>query len=50
MQEFHPGFLSMMKGTAAPVVPVYLGRVGGACLVSRGGGFFGSGRGGCPIP
>ena len=40
MQEFHPGFLSMMKGTAAPVVPVYLGGLWGSIFSFEGGRFF----------
>ncbi len=40
MQEFHPGFLSMMKGTDAPVVPVYLGGLWGSIFSFEGGRFF----------
>ncbi len=40
MQEFRPGFLSMMKGTDAPVVPVYLGGLWGSIFSFEGGRFF----------
>ena len=40
MQEFRPGFLSMMKGTDAPVVPVYLGGLWGSIFSFGGGRFF----------
>ena len=40
MQDFQPGFLSMMKGTAAPVVPVYLGGLWGSIFSFEGGRFF----------
>ena len=40
MQEFQPGFLSMMKGTGAPVVPVCLGGLWGSVFSFEGGKFF----------
>ncbi len=40
MQDFRPGFLSMIKGTAAPVVPVYLGGLWGSIFSFEGGRFF----------
>ena len=44
MQEFRPGFLKMLKGTDAPVVPVYWGGCGGASSVIRAADFSGN----CP--
>ncbi len=40
MQQFHPGFLSMMKDTQAAVVPVYLGGLWGSIFSFEGGRFF----------
>jgi len=40
MQEFRPGFLSILKDTGAPVVPVYLGGLWGSILSFEGGKFF----------
>jgi acyl-[acyl-carrier-protein]-phospholipid O-acyltransferase/long-chain-fatty-acid--[acyl-carrier-protein] ligase len=40
MQEFRPGFLSILKGTDAPVVPVYLGGLWGSIFSYEGGKFF----------
>ncbi len=40
MQEFQPGFLSMMKGTHVPVVPVYLGGLWGSVFSFERGKFF----------
>ena len=38
--EFRPGFLSILKGTNAPVVPVYLGGLWGSIFSYKGGKFF----------
>ena len=38
--EFRPGFLSMLKETNAPVVPVYLGGLWGSIFSYAGGKFF----------
>lgn len=40
MQAFRPGFLSILKNTDAPVVPVYLGGLWGSILSYEGGKFF----------
>jgi acyl-[acyl-carrier-protein]-phospholipid O-acyltransferase / long-chain-fatty-acid--[acyl-carrier-protein] ligase len=40
MQEFKPGFLKVLKGTGAPVVPVYLGGLWGSIFSNSGGRFF----------
>ncbi len=38
--EFRPGFLSILKDTAAPVVPVHLGGLWGSIFSFQGGKFF----------
>ena len=38
--EFRPGFLSILKDTGAPVVPVYLGGLWGSVFSYEGGKFF----------
>jgi acyl-[acyl-carrier-protein]-phospholipid O-acyltransferase / long-chain-fatty-acid--[acyl-carrier-protein] ligase len=38
--EFRPGFLSILKDTDAPVVPVYLGGLWGSIFSYEGGKFF----------
>ncbi len=40
IKEFRPGFLSILKDTAAPVVPVYLGGLWGSVFSYEGGKFF----------
>ena len=40
MQEFRPGFLSILKDTDAPVVPAYLGGLWGSIFSYEGGRFF----------
>jgi acyl-[acyl-carrier-protein]-phospholipid O-acyltransferase/long-chain-fatty-acid--[acyl-carrier-protein] ligase len=40
MQEFRPGFLSILKDTGAPVVPAYLGGLWGSIFSYEGGRFF----------
>lgn len=40
MQEFRPGFLSILKQTEAPVIPAYLGGLWGSIFSYRGGRFF----------
>ncbi|MEN6406017.1 MAG: MFS transporter [Thermoguttaceae bacterium] len=40
MQEFRPGFLSILKETDAPVVPAYLGGLWGSIFSYAGGKFF----------
>ncbi len=40
MQAFRPGFLSILKETAAPVIPVYLDGLWGSIFSFRGGKFF----------
>jgi acyl-[acyl-carrier-protein]-phospholipid O-acyltransferase/long-chain-fatty-acid--[acyl-carrier-protein] ligase len=40
MQEFRPGFLSILKDTSAPVVPVYLGGLWGSIFSFEGEKFF----------
>lgn len=40
IHEFHPGFLSMVKDTGAPVVPVYLGGLWGSVFSFASGKFF----------
>jgi acyl-[acyl-carrier-protein]-phospholipid O-acyltransferase/long-chain-fatty-acid--[acyl-carrier-protein] ligase len=40
MQEFKPGFLKVLKGTGAPVIPVYLGGLWGSVFSNSGGRFF----------
>jgi acyl-[acyl-carrier-protein]-phospholipid O-acyltransferase/long-chain-fatty-acid--[acyl-carrier-protein] ligase len=40
MQEFQPGFLSMVKNTDAAVIPVYLGGLWGSIFSFEGGKFF----------
>jgi acyl-[acyl-carrier-protein]-phospholipid O-acyltransferase / long-chain-fatty-acid--[acyl-carrier-protein] ligase len=40
MHEFRPGFLSILKETDAPVVPVYLGGLWGSIFSYEGGKFF----------
>ena len=37
IQEFRPGFLSILKDTGAPVVPVYLGGLWGSIFQLRAG-------------
>jgi len=39
-QEFKPGFLKLLKGTEAPVVPVHLGGLWGSVFSYSGGRFF----------
>jgi acyl-[acyl-carrier-protein]-phospholipid O-acyltransferase / long-chain-fatty-acid--[acyl-carrier-protein] ligase len=39
-EEFRPGFLSILKDTGAPVVPVYLGGLWGSVFSYEGGKFF----------
>lgn len=40
MQEFRPGFLSILKDTGAPVVPAYLDGLWGSIFSYEGGKFF----------
>jgi len=40
LQKFQPGFLSILKGTPAPVVPVYLDGLWGSIFSFAGGRFF----------
>lgn len=40
LAEFRPGFLSILKETGAPVVPVYLGGLWGSVFSYEGGKFF----------
>ena len=40
MEEFRPGFLSILKETGAPVVPVYLDGLWGSVFSYEGGKFF----------
>jgi len=40
VQKFHPGFLSILKGTDAPVVPVYLEGLWGSIFSFEGGRCF----------
>ncbi len=40
MQEFRPGFLSILKDTDAPVVPAYLDGLWGSIFSYKGGKFF----------
>jgi len=40
MQEFRPGFLSILKGTGAPLIPVYLHGLWGSIFSFEGGRFF----------
>jgi len=40
MQEFRPGFLAILKGTGAPVVPAYLDGLWGSIFSYEGGKFF----------
>lgn len=40
IEEFRPGFLSILKDTDAPVVPVYLGGLWGSIFSFKGGKFF----------
>jgi acyl-[acyl-carrier-protein]-phospholipid O-acyltransferase / long-chain-fatty-acid--[acyl-carrier-protein] ligase len=40
IEEFRPGFLSILKDTDAPVVPVYLGGLWGSIFSYEGGKFF----------
>jgi acyl-[acyl-carrier-protein]-phospholipid O-acyltransferase/long-chain-fatty-acid--[acyl-carrier-protein] ligase len=40
MQEFQPGFLSLLKGNDAPVIPVHLGGMWGSIFSYEGGRFF----------
>jgi len=40
MQAFRPGFLSILKGTGAPLVPVYLHGLWGSVFSFEGGKFF----------
>jgi acyl-[acyl-carrier-protein]-phospholipid O-acyltransferase/long-chain-fatty-acid--[acyl-carrier-protein] ligase len=40
IHEFHPGFLSMVKDTTAPVIPVYLGGLWGSVFSFERGKFF----------
>jgi len=39
-QEFKPGFLKLLRGTGAPVVPVHLGGLWGSVFSYSGGRFF----------
>ena len=40
MQEFNPGFLSILKGSDAPVIPVHLEGMWGSIFSFEGGRFF----------
>ncbi len=40
MQAFRPGFLSILKGNGAPVIPVYLDGLWGSIFSFAGGNFF----------
>ncbi len=40
MQEFNPGFLSVLKGSDAPVIPVHLEGMWGSIFSFEGGRFF----------
>ena len=40
MQEFRPGFLSILKDTETPLVPVYLDGLWGSIFSFEGGKFF----------
>ncbi|HLA85874.1 MAG TPA: acyl-[ACP]--phospholipid O-acyltransferase [Thermoguttaceae bacterium] len=40
MQEFRPGFLSILKGTGTPLIPVYLHGLWGSIFSFEGGKFF----------
>ncbi len=40
MQPFQPGFLRVLQGTGAPVIPVYLHGLWGSIFSYRGGKFF----------
>jgi len=40
LETFRPGFLSMLKGTEIPVVPVYLDGLWGSIFSFKGGKFF----------
>ena len=40
MGEFQPGFLSVLKGTGAPVIPIYLGGLWGSIFSYEGGKVF----------
>jgi acyl-[acyl-carrier-protein]-phospholipid O-acyltransferase / long-chain-fatty-acid--[acyl-carrier-protein] ligase len=40
IEEFRPGFLSILKGTGVPVVPVYVGGLWGSVFSYEGGRFF----------
>lgn len=40
MQDFQPGFLSLLKGNDAPVIPVFLGGMWGSIFSYEGGRFF----------
>ena len=40
IEEFRPGFLSILKDTGAPVVPVHLGGLWGSVFSYEGGKFF----------
>jgi acyl-[acyl-carrier-protein]-phospholipid O-acyltransferase / long-chain-fatty-acid--[acyl-carrier-protein] ligase len=40
IEDFRPGFLSILKETDAPVVPVYLGGLWGSIFSFEGGKFF----------
>jgi acyl-[acyl-carrier-protein]-phospholipid O-acyltransferase/long-chain-fatty-acid--[acyl-carrier-protein] ligase len=40
MGQFQPGFLSILKGTAAPVIPVYLGGLWGSIFSFERGKVF----------
>jgi acyl-[acyl-carrier-protein]-phospholipid O-acyltransferase/long-chain-fatty-acid--[acyl-carrier-protein] ligase len=40
IETFHPGFLSMLKGTDVPVIPIHLGGLWGSIFSYEGGKFF----------
>ncbi len=40
MEEFRPGFLTILKGTGTPVVPAHLGGLWGSIFSYEGGKFF----------
>ena len=50
IEEFRPGFLSILKDTDVPVVPVCLEGFGGAFSASRAEGSSGNGPAAGPIP
>jgi len=40
LQAFRPGTLDLLKGTSAPIIPVYLDELWGSIFTFRGGRFF----------